>query len=186
MTFQILMQKGGNVSWVILGMSVASVTIILWKTGQFVYWWWIGLSSKNHPISKVLNTARCAIKENDEIWRDIVQTESSKQMAKVDSGLGAMSMIVQLCPLLGLLGTVTGMISAFHQLEVLGGRPDPAVLAGGIWEALLTTVMGLSVSIPTRIVLYGFDTLANKISAQIQHNLLEDTVCLRKMEGNTS
>lgn len=56
--------------------------------------------------------------------------------------------IAGLAPLLGLFGTVLGMIAAFAQMEAAGARVDPAVLSGGIWEALLTTAAGLAVAIP--------------------------------------
>ena len=52
-------------------------------------------------------------------------------------------------PLLGLLGTVFGMIDAFQQMEMAGNNINPSTLSGGIWEALLTTAVGLSVAIPT-------------------------------------
>jgi biopolymer transport protein ExbB len=50
--------------------------------------------------------------------------------------------------LLGLFGTVLGMVEAFRQLELAGSQVDPAVLSGGIWQALLTTAVGLAVAIP--------------------------------------
>jgi biopolymer transport protein ExbB len=54
-----------------------------------------------------------------------------------------------LSPLLGLFGTVLGMIEAFRRLEAAGSRVDPSILSGGIWGALLTTAVGLAVAIPT-------------------------------------
>ena len=62
-------------------------------------------------------------------------------------------MIAALSPLLGLFGTVLGMIEAFHRLEDAGTAVDPAVLSGGIWEALLTPAAGLAVAIPAIIAL---------------------------------
>lgn len=56
-----------------------------------------------------------------------------------------------IAPLLGLLGTILGMISAFQALQASGAKANPAVLAGGIWEALLTTALGLCVAIPAII-----------------------------------
>lgn len=73
------------------------------------------------------------------------------------SNLRGLEVTAQLSPLLGLLGTVVGMIEAFIQLEGAGSQIDPTLLAGGIWEALLTTAAGLSVAIPTIIILNYFD-----------------------------
>ena len=64
------------------------------------------------------------------------------------SNLNSLQVIATIAPLLGLLGTVFGMIEAFQQMEMAGKNVDPSVLSGGIWEALLTTAVGLSVAIP--------------------------------------
>jgi biopolymer transport protein ExbB len=63
-------------------------------------------------------------------------------------GLRPLEVIAALAPLLGLFGTVLGMIEAFRQLEQAGSQVNPAILSGGIWEALLTTAVGLAVAIP--------------------------------------
>ena len=57
-----------------------------------------------------------------------------------------------MAPLLGLFGTVLGMIEAFKAMEVAGAQVDPAVLSGGIWQALLTTAVGLGVAIPVSLI----------------------------------
>ena len=78
-------------------------------------------------------------------------------------------------PLVGLLGTVIGMIDSFNELELGGSLVDPAILAGGIWTALLTTAMGLIVAIPALVSHYflekkindlldDFETLISKLS----------------------
>ena len=59
-------------------------------------------------------------------------------------------------PLLGLLGTVTGMIAAFQRIQDLQGQVDPALLAGGIWEALITTAVGMMVAIPALVAYLHF------------------------------
>lgn len=85
-----------------------------------------------------------------------------KQLKRVEHSNGTISLIANLSPLLGLLGTVLGMISAFRGLESAGMKADPSVLAGGIWEALLTTAMGLSIAIPLLAFVYFFEKLAEK------------------------
>lgn len=64
------------------------------------------------------------------------------------TGFRPLEVIASLAPLLGLFGTVLGMIKAFQALELAGTQVDAAVLSGGIWEALLTTAVGLAVAIP--------------------------------------
>ena len=74
-------------------------------------------------------------------------------------------MITTIAPILGLTGTVTGMISTFQAIGEHGSRVDPSVLAGGIWEALITTAAGLLVARPAHVA-YHF--LENRLSELIQ------------------
>lgn len=76
----------------------------------------------------------------------------------LQSGFRLLDAIAQVAPLLGLFGTVLGMISAFQQLQVAGNSVDPSVLAGGIWVALLTTAAGLAVAMPVSMVLAWLET----------------------------
>lgn len=86
---------------------------------------------------------------DDEVHvREEVTRVAQVELDGLERGLPLLSLIATVSPLLGLLGTVLGMIEAFQQLEAAGDRVDPAILSGGIWEALLTTAAGLSVAIP--------------------------------------
>ncbi|MFQ5353146.1 MAG: MotA/TolQ/ExbB proton channel family protein, partial [Candidatus Binatia bacterium] len=75
-----------------------------------------------------------------------------------------LNIIANIAPMLGLLGTVMGMVNSFNQISVAVGGVDPRRLAGGIFEALMTTVMGLIVAIPT---LYAFGMLRNRIDSLV-------------------
>ncbi|WP_085584233.1 MotA/TolQ/ExbB proton channel family protein [Thalassospira mesophila] len=79
---------------------------------------------------------------------DLIASRAHKEIDGLNGGLRLMAAIAVLSPLLGLLGTVMGMINAFQQMEGAGSRIDPSVLSGGIWLALLTTAIGLVVAIP--------------------------------------
>ena len=81
-------------------------------------------------------------------------TESLRRLRKY---LRLIELIGQLAPLLGLLGTVIGMIQAFNNLQQSGAVVNPATLAGGIWTALLTTALGLAVAIVFSSVTVWFD-----------------------------
>ena len=84
-------------------------------------------------------------------------------MPRLEKHIGLLSTIAHISPLLGLLGTVTGMVRAFQviQEKTASFNPvSPGDLAGGIWEALLTTVAGLIVAIPT-VVVYNY--LVNRV-----------------------
>ncbi|TVQ92890.1 MAG: MotA/TolQ/ExbB proton channel family protein [Chromatiaceae bacterium] len=89
---------------------------------------------------------RLAVREE---LREELTRMASAQLEQLRGYLRALEIIGSLSPLLGLLGTVLGMIEAFRQLEIAGSQVDPAILSGGIWQALLTTAVGLIVAIPT-------------------------------------
>jgi len=76
--------------------------------------------------------------------------------------LRPLEVIASLAPLLGLFGTVLGMITAFQQMEAAGSQVNPAVLSGGIWEALLTTAVGLAVAIPSVAILNWLERIAER------------------------
>jgi len=84
-------------------------------------------------------------------------------LLRARAGLRGLELAVSIGPLLGLLGTVTGMIAAFQALQETGARADPATLAGGIWEALLTTAAGMAVAIPAQIALTWFESIIDRI-----------------------
>ena len=82
-----------------------------------------------------------------------LDAEAGLALAGLERGFRLLDTIAQLAPLLGLFGTVLGMIEAFRSLQAAGSAVDPALLAGGIWVALLTTAVGLAVAMPTSMVL---------------------------------
>ncbi len=90
----------------------------------------------------------------------IAERTASSEVRSLHRFLPTLSLISHVAPLLGLLGTVTGMIEAFRVIQNVGGKVNASVLAGGIWEAMLTTAMGLSVAIPAFI---AYTLLAGKV-----------------------
>ena len=104
-----------------------------------------------------------------------IDSFKNKEFKQIYSFLPSLEVISQVSPLVGLLGTVIGMIDSFNELELGGSLVDPAILAGGIWTALLTTAMGLIVAIPALVSHYflekkindlmdDFETLISKLS----------------------
>ena len=104
-----------------------------------------------------------------------IDSIKNKEFKRIYSFLPSLEVISQVSPLVGLLGTVIGMIDSFNELELGGSLVDPAILAGGIWTALLTTAMGLIVAIPALVSHYflekkindlvdDFETLISKLS----------------------
>ncbi len=74
--------------------------------------------------------------------------------------------------MLGLLGTVIGMIKAFMVIQQMGGKVNAAVLAGGIWEAMLTTALGLAVALPTMVAHSYLVSRVDNYEAQLQDGMV--------------
>ena len=118
------------------------------------------LSSSTLPASKL---AKCAMHTCTRAGLSECQRRSEIErcggdtIRKFESGLRPLAMIAQIAPLLGLLGTVLGMIASFFALGEATGQADPLRLAEGIWQALVTTAVGLTVAIPALAAYLGFE-----------------------------
>jgi len=113
------------------------------------------LSRKSRtPIARVIHTTVLSRSLPGETLREAVQTVGKDQANKLSRHLAVLATITSIAPLLGLLGTVTGMIRVFSVITSKGVT-NPSDLAGGISEALLTTAAGLVVAIPT-LIAYNF------------------------------
>ncbi|NQY27453.1 MAG: MotA/TolQ/ExbB proton channel family protein [Piscirickettsiaceae bacterium] len=175
---------GGPVVWVLSIMSLFALTIILIKCWQFAVLrperrkeidrslslWMNGeftaakkaLPNK-HIIADVTSLAMDGLmshSRNIDLLKEELNRVATLKLEQLRAYLRPLEVIATLSPLLGLLGTVLGMIVAFQQMEAAGSQVDPSVLSGGIWQALFTTAVGLSVAIPVVAV----------------HNLLERKV----------
>lgn len=99
--------------------------------------------------------------------KTLVEEVGSRHSAKLDRYLGLLGTIATISPLLGLLGTVLGMIRAFTQLSI-DGVGSPATLGGGISEALITTASGLAVAIPIILLHKYLASRADSLSNQVE------------------
>lgn len=172
--------KGGLILLILILLSVISISIIFFKFFQFLLLEQKNftklenkiISSKNlndfistksnlnNPFNNIIYFAAQMLQNpNLEKSQKIaeIKISSEKEIKRLESYLPSLEIISQISPLVGLLGTVIGMISSFNQLEIGGSTVDPAILAGGIWTALLTTAAGLVVAIPALISHYFFE-----------------------------
>lgn len=167
---------GGPVLWVLLGLSVAALSIILVKCWQFatlrperdddvhasLRLWGQGEHDKallelddSRPVAHVVGLAMRGLRApgaNRQVLKEEIERVASLELHRQRLLLPPLESIAMLSPLLGLLGTVLGMILAFQRLEAAGPQVDPSVLSSGIWRALLTTAFGLGVAIPVTAV----------------------------------
>jgi biopolymer transport protein ExbB len=103
------------------------------------------------PVAGMLKEGIQRAGASRSLIRETVEGAGKAELYKLERGLDSLATVASVAPLLGFLGTVTGMIRAFMEIQSLGGQVNANVLAGGIWEALMTTAAGLTVGIPALI-----------------------------------
>lgn len=165
-----IMDLGGPVILILIAASVYVLAVAIYKLWQFrmvgvgrhkalhaaVEAWDAGdrtaavsnLSQSKSYLVPVVEMAFQSTREDN----DRLVSEAERRFAKLERGLRSIENVAQLAPLLGLFGTVLGMIQAFQALQEAGSQVDPSILAGGIWVALMTTAAGLAVAMPASII----------------------------------
>jgi len=103
---------------------------------------------ENSPVSNIIRKGLKKYKLGHERVEEAIENAGRQEISKLEKGLSILATVAGIAPLLGFLGTVTGMITAFMTIQDLQGSANPSDLAGGIWEALITTAFGLIVGIP--------------------------------------
>jgi len=161
-------EHGGVIVYILIVLNVIGFTIMLVKFIQIVM-------TRRYKVA-LLEEVIEHIKEKDVPLKDehiiveLIKDEMSKRLFIVESGLGTVKIIASISPLLGLLGTVVGVLVAFDAISK-SGMGDPSVFAGGISMALVTTVAGLIVAIPHYIgynYLIGMlDSLESTVTSEI-------------------
>lgn len=166
-----ILQAGGPIIAILIVLSLISLTLIAVKFVQLqpvksggtarvaALALWAGgdragaqaaLQEGRAPADRVTAAAMAAIARGNP--RPVVEAEAARigndEVGAMNRYIRALEMIAMISPLLGLLGTVLGMIESFQQLDLAEGAANASVLAGGIWRALLTTAAGLMVAIP--------------------------------------
>lgn len=122
---------------------------------------------RRSPIAAAASAYLTGLELDDRSRAARVQREGGLALERVERRLRALSTIAHLATLLGLLGTVAGLVGAFHTIELAGGQVQPSDLASGIWEALLTTVFGLTIAIPCLAAYHGFESAADRMALRM-------------------
>lgn len=115
------------------------------------------------PIANIIRRGLKKIKFGRRRVLEAIEVAGKQEISKLEKGLSTLATVAGAAPMLGFLGTVTGMIAAFMKIQELQGSASPSDLASGIWEALLTTAFGLFVGIPALALYNYFVSLINKI-----------------------
>lgn len=206
-TLQEAFLAGGPVMWPLLGASVAALGVVIERS--------ITYASQRLPFERLVDelgrdirtgnlkaarervadkrspVARLAAVFLDEIHRpaklreELLQREGGVLLEVVERRLPLLRFVVQIAPILGLLGTVHGLLFAFWRLQAIDGPIRPSDVAGGIGSALTTTVFGLAIAIPASAFLIMFeeysDHIARRMGFLVSH--LEEALFVSQEEG---
>ncbi|GAF71503.1 unnamed protein product [marine sediment metagenome] len=137
------------------------------------------------PISKIMLTGLIKFGQGRDEMKEAIEDSANQEIPVLERNLSTLSTIGNITPLLGLLGTVFGMVKAFNVIAVMGvGKPE--ALAGGISEALLTTAFGLSIAIPTIVVYNYLSHRVDKLIREMEVNCVDLVDLLTYQETNHS
>ncbi|MCK5696804.1 MAG: MotA/TolQ/ExbB proton channel family protein [Gammaproteobacteria bacterium] len=176
-----LFDKGGIIVWILAGYSFIALTILFERLISFIFMGSPSKQAEAHllialkegqpdsiidsmrgPEGRLLQGMLQASKEGVKDLNRVAIRLGSFELNKMEKGFRTLSFLGNTAPLLGLLGTIIGMIKAFMVIEQAGGQVDAQALAGGIWEAMLTTGVGLAVAIPVLLLLHLLESSADK------------------------
>jgi biopolymer transport protein ExbB len=191
--FLTVLQKGGLVTFMLGALSIYALAVIIFKIVQFNNSNVFDrsfiepalkeiksgdrtkatqtLANTKGPIARIMRvTFECvANREMSQKSREAEITRvGAADIRYLESHLRGLEMTATVAPLMGLLGTVIGMITSFSRLSLSGTRVDPTLLAGGIWEALIATAGGLAVAIPALAAHYILDGIIEKVRATMK------------------
>jgi len=177
-----IIDKGGLISWGLLLLSVLTLTLIILKI-LHLFRLTLGktafvpkvleavqnqkmdvadavLKNNKNPIAEIMSQALQLHQEGTptETLKAQVQVMGTLGLSRLRSLLPWLDTIAHIAPMLGLLGTVVGMIKAFKSLSDAGAQVDITLLSTGIWEALLTTAIGLVISVVALIAVNSFES----------------------------
>ncbi|MGK2913265.1 MAG: MotA/TolQ/ExbB proton channel family protein [Porticoccaceae bacterium] len=191
-----LIRLGGPVVVVLIAMSVFGLAVVLYKLLQYERYSraklnkttkavdaWIGGDSQQAlALLATVKTPHAQLLRHGMNWiaagnrdENTIREELTRQGQRIVTQVNSLNSLVEqvayLSPMLGLLGTVLGMVSVFQGVASQSGGADSGMLAGGIWEALLTTVVGLVVAIPFSLIHSLLESRATTIRRSLEDQL---------------
>ncbi|MDQ6963069.1 MAG: MotA/TolQ/ExbB proton channel family protein [Mariprofundaceae bacterium] len=172
-----LINQGGPVMWVLLAYSVIACAIVFERLFQLQR-----LPNINHQIQPldlleghknspeviIVTAVQQASSTGIQDLTRVATRVGSEQLVRMESGLRSLAWMGNTAPLLGLFGTITGLIKDFQVIESAGGKVNAQMLAGGIWEAMITTGAGLAVAIPILLALHFLEGMVDKRTQSMQ------------------
>ena len=158
-------EQGGVIMYILLFLNIIGFTTMIVKFIQFLL--------ARAKVSTLADEVYAALEQREREAQEVLGKEMvTEKMVSYERGLSTVRIIASIAPLLGLLGTVIGVLEAFNAISRLG-LGDPSVFAGGISLALITTVGGLVVAIPHYIGYNYLISMLDKIEAKLSLALSE-------------
>lgn len=159
--------RGGIIVYILIALNTIGFTIMFWKI--------VVLSFSRLRKEKTINEIITFVKEsNVSLQKESIDNIINRKIKKLEFGLNTVKIIASIAPLLGLLGTVVGVLNSFDSITK-SGLGDPSIFSNGISIALITTVAGLIVAIPHYIgynYIYGIlDSIELKLQKEVLKRL---------------
>lgn len=120
------------------------------------------LQRLNHPVARILQAGLVAYGKDINYVEENLKHTGDIEIKRMEKGLGLLDIIITAAPLMGLLGTVLGIIESFHILSAAAGLPSAVTISRGIAEALITTAAGLIIAVPSLFLLHWLSNLVEK------------------------
>ena len=180
---------GGPVMWPLLGASVIAVAVVVERAATYAsqsqpFERFVGdltesvrardlagarrlVEKRRSPIARLAAVFLDEVDRPKEARSELLRREGGVLIETVEKRLPILRLIVQIAPILGLLGTVHGLLFAFWGLEAVDGPIRPSDVAGGIGSALTTTVFGLSIAIPSSAFLLWFEEVVDRVARRM-------------------
>jgi len=159
--------QGGPIMYFLVIMNIVGIALIFWKFFEI-----LKIKNENdNVISNVLGQLKTVSNETSDVKVTVAKDLISSELSKVEKGLSTIKIIASIAPLIGLLGTVVGILSAFRVIADKG-LSDPSLFAGGISVALITTVGGLIVAIPHFVGYNYLSSLLDRIEIDIERKVI--------------
>lgn len=157
--------RGGIIVYILIFLNIIGFTIMFWKLVV------IALSSNKREflINEIITFAK---ENNEEFKKDSIENFINRKIRKLEFGLNTVKIIASIAPLLGLLGTVIGVLDSFDSITK-SGLGDPSIFSSGISVALITTIAGLIVAIPHYIGYNYIVGILDDIELKIQKEVLK-------------
>lgn len=190
-----LIEQGGPLVWVLLGLAIVGAICVVERMFFFhrarinVGDLLVGLS--NHvrrkafaealheaarapgPVARVAHSTLLRHHLNRSDLRDVAQEAGQLEVPRIEKNIRTIMAVSLLAPLVGMLGTLLGMVETFQRVSEQGGFAGPAELAGGVFQALITSVLGLTVAVPMYLAYLYFLGRAKRLAHRIERAGIE-------------